>query len=72
MDVIAINVVDEVCDKEKMKRIYKQSSDRAKRFHAFRVLSLNNTLESYKIMKDALKDPLPEIREEAEKALSAH
>jgi HEAT repeat protein len=72
MDAMAINVVDEVCDKNKMLSIYKKSSDRGKRLHAFRVLSLNNTLESYKLMKGALKDPLPEIREEAKKALSAN
>jgi HEAT repeat protein len=72
MDVLAINVVDEVCDKDKMNSIYKQSLDREKRLHAFRVLSLNNNLESYTFMKAALKDPLPEIREEAKKALSAY
>ncbi len=72
MDVLAINVVDEVCDRDKMNSIYKKSSDREKRLHAFRVLSLNNNLESYTFMKAALRDPLPEIREEAQKALSAH
>ena len=72
MDVLAINVVDEVCDKDKMNSIYKKSLDREKRLHAFRVLSLNNNLESYTFMKGALRDPLPEIREEAKKALNAH
>ncbi len=72
MDVIAISVVDEVCDKEKMKSIYKKSSERERRLHAFRVLSLNTGWEGYKFMQSALKDPLPEIREEASRILSAN
>ena len=71
MDDVAMNVVDEVCDKDKMLHIYRQSSDRERRLHAFRVLSLNNGSDSYNFMKGALKDPLPEIREEAQKMLSA-
>jgi HEAT repeat protein len=72
LDVVAVNVVDEVCDKEKMQSIYMQSSDSERRLHAFRVLSLHGGTETYKFMRSALNDPLPEIREEAKKILSVN
>ena len=67
MDTIAIKIVDELCSKEEMFNIFKQSSDKDRRLHALRVLSIVNADNNQDILEMARKDPAPEIRKEANK-----
>ena len=66
-DTLAKNIVDELCQAEEMFFILKSSPDKEKRLHAFRVLTLINTNDTDGLLSVALKDPSPEIREEAKK-----
>ncbi len=71
MDTIAIKIVDELCSKEEMFNIFKQSSDKDRRLHALRVLSIVNADNNQDILEMARKDPAPEIRKEANKLVSS-
>ncbi|MDP3296779.1 MAG: HEAT repeat domain-containing protein [Thermodesulfovibrionia bacterium] len=66
-DTLAKNIVDELCQAEEMFYVLKSSPDKEKRLHAFRILTLTNSNDINGLLLVALKDPSPEIREEAEK-----
>jgi len=70
MDTIAIKIVDELCSKEEMFNIFKQSSDKERRLHALRILSIVNAENNQDIFEIALKDPSPDIRKEASKLVA--
>ncbi|RJQ51797.1 MAG: HEAT repeat domain-containing protein [Nitrospiraceae bacterium] len=66
MDEITVTIVDELCHKEDMIDIFRQSPDKGSRLHAFRVLALTDGYNA-ELLQSALKDPVPEIRREAKK-----
>jgi HEAT repeat protein len=66
-DMVTINIVNELCDIKEMMDIFKQSSDKEKRLHAFRILSLVNADDNKELLETALKDPVQDIRNEANK-----
>jgi HEAT repeat protein len=63
----AKKVVLELCPEEEMANLALSSREMKKRLHGIRVLALNQGTVFREIIKNALKDPSPEIREEAQK-----
>ncbi len=66
-DTLAIDVVNELCPEHMMRKIFKQSSDKASRLLALRVLAHVYKDKSDQFIKKTQKDPSPEIRKEAKK-----
>jgi len=66
MDETAKSIVDDICHREDMLKVFKESPDKDRRMHAFRVLALTNT-DAEEFLNCAMKDPVPEIRQEAKK-----
>ncbi len=64
-DTVAKSIVKEFCPEEEMLKDFKLSPDKDKRLHAFRVVALINGDNFRNLISLALKDPSPEIREEA-------
>jgi len=71
IDTIAIKIVDELCSKEEMFSMLRQSSDKERRLHALRVLSIINADNNQDILEIARKDPASEIRKEAGKLVAS-
>ncbi len=66
IDPIGVSIVEELCSKEEMLRVFRKSPDRKKRLHAFRILTLIYD-SNPDLLESALKDASPEIRREAKK-----
>jgi hypothetical protein len=66
-DTLATEVVNELCPEHMMRKIFKQSSDKASRLLALRVLAHVYKDTSDHFIKRTQKDPSPEIRKAAKK-----
>ncbi len=66
-DSLAIDVINDLCPEHMMRKIFKQSSDKASRLLALRVLAHVYKDTSDQFIKRTRKDPSPEIRKEAKK-----